>query len=398
MHLTQNLLLFGRVLRGLGLEVSPERMRDLIGATEHVPIGHRADFRHAARSLLVHRHEDLPRFEAAFDAFWRKPAEGSTHLDLRSLGETRRFRRPRFALPSPPRSSAHSGPDSGSNPAQAPLLQPLLLASPEERLRHQDFGEMSVEELDEVASFVRGAALPPEARRTRRRRVGARPFIDLARTLRDSQRQGGEVFRWAHRERQVKPRPIVVIADISGSMERYTRILLLFAYALTRRRETRLEAFVFGTRLTRITRELRGNDAERALRAVSRAVPDWAGGTRIGEALHAFNFEWARRVLGRRPLVLVVSDGWEQGDPALLAREMARLRRSSGRLIWLNPLLGAPDYEPLTRGMQAALPHIGTFLTVHNLASLEELGRRLANPGTGLVPGMPIPSAWSAHA
>ncbi len=384
MHLTRNLLLFGRVLRGLGLEVSPGRMRDLIGVTEHVGIEDRADFRHAAHGLLVHRHEDLPLFDAAFDAFWRKPAEGTTALDLSALGETRRFRRPRFAALHPPRSGgADQGNREEANPADPPLLQPVLVASAEERLRHKDFGEMTAEELAEVAAFVRGAAQNPETRRTRRRRPGARPFLDLRRTLRDSHRRGGLVFTWAHRRRLVKPRPIVVIADVSGSMERYTRVLLLFAYALAQHKETRLEAFVFGTRLTRITRHLRGHDPERALREVSHAVPDRSWGTRIGEALHAFNFGWARRVLGGRPLVLVVSDGWDRGDPELLAEEMARLARSCARLVWLNPLLGAPDYEPLTRGMQAALPHIGALLSVHNVASLEDLGRHVAHLGGG---------------
>jgi uncharacterized protein with von Willebrand factor type A (vWA) domain len=378
--LTANLLLFGRVLRGLGLDVSPGRMRDLIGATEHVGIGDRVDFREAARSLLVHRHEDMGLFDAAFEAFWRKPVEGSTHLDLRALGETRRFRRPRFAAPEPPRSRlGDTGEDFGPDPADPPLLQPVLVASAQERLRHKDFGEMTAEELDEVAAFVRGAALHPETRRTRRHQPGPGPLLDLRRTLRASRRHGGEVLTWARRERKAKPRPIVVIADVSGSMERYTRILLLFSYALAQRPETPVEAFVFGTRLTRITRHLRGQDAERALSLVSHAVPDWSGGTRIGDALHTFNFEWARRVLGRRPVVLLVSDGWDRGDPVVLAEEMARLHRSCGRLVWLNPLLGAPGYEPLARGMQAALPHLDAFLTVHNLASLEDLGRHLAN-------------------
>jgi uncharacterized protein len=399
LNLTTNLLLFGRVLRGLGLDVSPGRMRDLIGATEHVGIGARADFRHAARSLLVHRHEDLPLFEAAFDAFWRRPSKGMTALDLRALGEKRRFRRPRFAAPGPLReASPAAGDDPVSNASDPPLLQPVLVASAEERLRHKDFGEMSAEELAEVAAFVGNAALAPETRRTRRRRPGPRPFLDLRQTVRDSRRQGGEILTFAHRERLAKPRPIVVIADISGSMERYTRILLLFVYALAQRKQGRLEAFVFGTRLTRITRNLRGRDAERALREVARAVPDWSGGTRIGLALHTFNFEWARRVLGRRPLVLLVSDGWETGDPSQLALEMARLRRSSGRLVWLNPLMGAPDYEPLTRGMQAALPHIGALLSVHNLASLEHLGRHLGGVHGGPAPKRPFASSRSLHA
>ena len=184
---------------------------------------------------------------------------------------------------------------------------------------------------------------------------------------------------WARREKKWKTRPIVIIADVSGSMERYSRLLLLFACGLAKALEQRVEAFVFSTRLTRITRQLRQRNVERALRDVSLAIPDWSGGTRIGEALHTFNFQWGRRVLGQGALALVISDGWDRGDAGLLAAEIAPLHRSSHRLVWLNPLLGAPDYEPLTRGIQAALPFIDDFLPVHNLDSLAALAQHLAN-------------------
>ncbi|MGH9366860.1 MAG: vWA domain-containing protein, partial [Thermoanaerobaculia bacterium] len=197
------------------------------------------------------------------------------------------------------------------------------------------------------------------------------------RTLRRSLRHGGEILEWAKREPAVKPRPLVVLADISGSMERYTRLLLLFLYGLAQGLDRRVETFLFGTRLTRITRELSGRDPRHALAGVSRAVPDWSGGTRIGESLKSFNFRWGRRVLPGGAIVLIVSDGWDRGDTRLLASEMARLQRSCHRLIWLNPLLGSPDYEPLTRGIRAALPYVDDFLPIHNLASLEDLARRL---------------------
>jgi Protein containing von Willebrand factor type A (vWA) domain len=160
-------------------------------------------------------------------------------------------------------------------------------------------------------------------------------------------------------------------------LEGYTRLLLLFTYGLARALEQKVEAFVFSTRLTRITRQLRDRNLDRALREVSHAVPDWSGGTRIGEALRSFNFEWGRRVLGHGALTLVISDGWDCGEPSVLRDEIARLQRSSRRLIWLNPLLGAPEYEPLTRGIQTALPYIDDFMPVHNLASLEELAEHL---------------------
>jgi uncharacterized protein with von Willebrand factor type A (vWA) domain len=201
--------------------------------------------------------------------------------------------------------------------------------------------------------------------------------VDLRRTLRRSLRHGGEVLGWARSERKPKPRPLVILADISGSMELYSRLLLLFAYGLAKALEQPVEAFVFGTRLTRITRQLRGCDADGAIREVSRRVPDWSGGTRIGEALRAFNVRWGRRVLGRGCVVLLISDGWDRGEPERLRAEMARLQQSCHRLIWLNPLKGSPGYEPLTRGMQAALPHADDFLPAHSLGSLEALGRKL---------------------
>ena len=182
---------------------------------------------------------------------------------------------------------------------------------------------------------------------------------------------------FARREPRKKPRPLVVIADISGSMERYTRLLLHFIYSLTQGLRQRVEAFAFGTRLTRLSRHMRYRDVERALSGVSHAVTDWSGGTRIGESLERFNYDWARRVLGGGAVVLLISDGWDRGDAELLSKEVDRLRRSCHRLIWLNPLLGSPEYEPLTRGMVAALPYVNDFLPVHNLESLEELARHL---------------------
>jgi len=377
--LLRNVLLFGRVLRGLGFDAGPGRMIDLARALEFVSIGSRAEFHDAARCLLVHRREDLPLFEEAFAAFFRAPARGETALDLAALGERRRFRRPRFEPPplrgdrEPPAGKREAPPES----PEPPVVQATLTWSAREVLRHKDFSEMTAEEIAEVERMIANLVWNPPPRRARRLKPGADGVADLRRTLRRSLRRGGEVFEWARRDRTEKTMPVVVLADISGSMERYTRLLLLFLYGLVQALDRRVEAFLFGTRLTRVTRELSGRDPREALDAMARSVPDWSGGTRIGETLKAFNFRWGRRVLSGGAIVIVVSDGWDRGDARLLAGEMARLQRSCHRLIWLNPLLGSPDYEPLTRGIRAALPFVDDFLPVHSLASLEDLSRRL---------------------
>lgn len=378
-NLLHNLLLFGRLLRGLGLDVNPGRMIDLVQALAYIEVGRKADFYNATRGLLVHRREDIPLFDEAFEMFWRRPADGWTTLDLRALGERRRLRRPLFSAPPlrPPATPAASQADQppGEEP---PIVQVTLTYSAREVLRHKDFAELTGEELDAIKQLMTALIWQLGERHTRRKQPGRGQLLDLRRTIRGNLRYGGEVFDWAYCEPKFKPRPLIILADISGSMERYTRLLLHFIYSLTAGLDQPVESFVFSTRLTRITRQVHGRDVDQALREVSRSVPDWSGGTRIGEALKTFNFDWGRRVLGHGAVVLLISDGWDRGDVDLLRVEMARLQRSCYRLIWLNPLLGSPLYEPLTRGIQAALPYIDDFLPVHNLASLEDLARRLS--------------------
>lgn len=374
-----NVLLFGRVLRGVGLHAPPSRLADFARALEHVSIGRRRDFYHAARSLFVRRREEIALFEEAFEVFWRKPAEGETNLDLRAMGERRRFKRPRFDPAAPPAGSDDSAREGERRDDGRPLSAGLVRTwSAREVLRHKDFGQMTAAEREEVKELVsREAILRVRERRTRRLSRSRRGFPDLRRTLRRSLVRGGEILRWERQSASSKPRRLVVLGDVSGSMEPYTRMLLLFLYGLAAPERRSVEVFLFATRLTRVTRELARGDAEQALAAVSRAVPDWSGGTRIGEAIRAFNFVWSRRVLKSDDVVLVVSDGWDRGDPELLTREMARLQRSSHRLLWLNPLLASPRYEPLARGMRAARPYIDDFLPAHNVASLGQLARRL---------------------
>ncbi|NJM07145.1 VWA domain-containing protein, partial [Candidatus Gracilibacteria bacterium] len=257
-------------------------------------------------------------------------------------------------------------------------LEIQLTYSRGELLRSKDFGQFSYEEVQASKELLRKMRWRVEERPTRRKQAARRGHVlDLRRTLRQNMRYGGEPLQLAWRETRSEPRPLVVLCDISGSMERYSRILLQFVHSFASA-YGHVEAFVFGTRLTRITRQLRHKDIDDAVSAVAKQVLDWSGGTRIGDAVKEFNFSWGRRVLGHGPVVMLISDGWDRGDPTLLSREMDRLQRSCHRLIWLNPLLGQANYQPLTLGMQAALPFVDDFLPVHNLNSLEQLGKHLA--------------------
>lgn len=375
-HLLRNLLLFGRVLRGLGLDVNPGRMIDLANALALIQIGRKQDFFFVAQSLLVQRREDLALFKDAFDLFWVDPRD-------RVIARGRRqdetpFTRPEFAPP-PLKPQAAEPPGDGARDAgERTIVETTYSPSDREALRRKDFSQLTAEEIRAIKAMMDDLLWHPGERRTRRLVAGRGATLDLRRTLRRNIAHGGELVRFAERGPKVKPRPLVIIADISGSMERYTRLLLHFIYSLSAGLAQPVETFVFSTRLTRITRPLRQRSVDRALRDVSRAVADWSGGTRIGEALKTFNYRWARRVMRSSAVVLIISDGWDHGDPELLRREMARLQRSCRRVIWLNPLLGGANYQPLARGMQAALPYIDDFLPVHNLASLEDLADRLA--------------------
>lgn len=376
-QLLHNILLFGRVLRGLGLDINPRRMLDLCDALAYVQIGRKVDFYYTARSLLCHRLEDLPRFDQAFQLFWRKPQEG-WEANLSQLLAPKLRRKP--LVKAPPLKAPEVEDDNANEDAKEtpPIIEVTMTYSSAEILRHKDFAEMTADELQEIKQVMAHMVWQLGLRRTRRLRPGSGHRLDFRRTIRHNLRYGGELLRWAEREPKYKPRPLVILADISGSMERYTRLLLYFIYSLTFGLDQPVESFVFGTHLTRITRALRHKDIDRALKEVGQTVNDWSGGTRIGECLKHFNFEWGRRVLGRGAVVLMISDGWDRGEPELLSQEMARLKRNCHRLVWLNPLLGSADYEPLTRGMQAALPHVHDFLPVHNLVSLEDLAVRLA--------------------
>lgn len=369
--LLSNLLLFGRLLRAAGVHVHRERMVDAIRATEWVGIRTRADLRATLCALLVHRHEDLPIFNEAFDLFFRAHGTSGLDLPLFSLGERARVVTRRDAG-APQRLDVES-PESD---AAASAAFALGAYSTIEVSRTKDFADFTAAELEAARRLLLRLRWEPSVRRTRRWARSLRGDIDMPRVLRKNVMRGGELIELPRRVRREAPRPIVLLADVSGSMDRYSRMLLSFASGLTRSAR-RVESFVFATRLTRVSRYLAASGGHPVVSRMVRDLHDWGGGTRIGDALRAFNTTWARRVMRHGPVVLIVSDGWDRGDPELLGRELARLRRRCSRVIWLNPLLGSASYEPLTRGMQAALAYIDDFLPAHNLQSIEELARHL---------------------
>lgn len=373
-NLLRNCVLFGRMLRALGVEITPTQMVDLVDSLQYVDIGSRQDFKHSARTVLINRREHLPLFEEAFDLFWQAREQNTLlELDLGQLLQKQQEQKLEVYRRSPANDKQEL-----PTPDEEPEEERVLTYSDQEILRQKDFTRLDDEELAAVRRMMLKTQWQIEPRRTRRTVSATQgEILDLRRTIRQNLRHGGELLRLTHKKRKYKRRPVVLLCDISGSMERYSRVLLQFIYVVTSRLD-RVESFVFSTRLTRITRELRRRNIDDALREASAVVHDWAGGTRIGEAIKTFNYDWARRVLGQGAIVMIISDGWDRGDITLLEREMDRLHRSCHRLIWLNPLLGAVDYQPLVRGIKAALPHVDDFLPVHNLASLEQLAELLA--------------------
>ncbi len=382
--LLANLLAFGRLLRRLGLDVHPGRMLDVAEALQYVDIRVRDEVYHACRALLVHRYEDFPIFDRAFDAFWNNrrtkavrdgdhdaPTAPNVEQNFSSvLQQTETLVEQNFS--SVPRDSRFESP-SVEHDAGATALPTW---SDTTALATKDFAEYTPEEMAVARAALARLVWSPGERRTRRWVRGAGPRLDLRRALRQSLRTGGDVVSLPRRERRRRQRPIVLLCDVSGSMERYSRVLLQFAHAISRRHRS-LEAFLFSTGLTRITTDLRVRGLDAAVASVSRSVPDWSGGTRIGESLRQLHVRWSRRVLHSRSVVLLISDGWDRGDPVVLRDQVARLQRNCHRLIWLNPLIGTIDYAPLTRGLQAALPFVDDFLPARTLTNLADLAVHL---------------------
>jgi uncharacterized protein with von Willebrand factor type A (vWA) domain len=392
---------FGRSLRAARLSIDLGASVDFARALTLVDIADREQVKAAGAAVFVRRRDDRTIYDAAFDAWWRRRA---SRLPTDSGPSAMRPEEPPGADEptqgaTPPEAGAER---TAMRPDEAGTLLPTdgddtdeeapiegVIASPDaysrgEVLRHREFDRMTPAELREAERLVDLLVPHLERRRTRRyelhshgRRLAPRAMF------RRNLGTGGQLLSWVWRRQIREPRSLVVLCDISGSMERHSRLLLRFIQALSAASEVRTESFVFGTRLTRVTRLLRDRDRDRALARVADSVNDWAGGTRIGDSFRTFNQHWARRSLRTSGVVIVVSDGWDRGDPALVATETARLRRNCHRLVWLNPLAGTPGYQPLAGGMRAAYPYIDDFLAAGTVASLERLGEILGGVRAG---------------
>ena len=365
--LVRHVVTFGRVLREVGIEAGPGRISDALAGLDRVELASADDVYYTLRQTLVARHDELELFDRAFAAwFLRAPV-----------------RPPGRALPPPPRSRQQLARPSNEAAPSAPEhdgegSRHELGSSPHELLREKDFAAMTPDEFDRARALIAQIAATRPLRRSRRLRAHPRgDRLDLRRLMRESLATGGDPVERAFRRRHDVPRRLVLLCDVSGSMEAYTRALLLFVHAVLGTGPG-VEAFAFGTRLSCLTGDLTTRNPERALERAAAAVNDWGSGTRIGASLKEFNDVYGRRALSRGAVIVIVSDGWERQENSTLGREMARLARAAYAVVWVNPLKGSPEYQPLAGGMRAALPFVDRFLAGHNVRSLEELATVLA--------------------
>ncbi|GLZ10556.1 VWA domain-containing protein [Actinomadura sp. NBRC 104425] len=362
---TDTIVGFARTLRAAGVGADPERVHAMLAALDHLDVLDPADVYWAGRLTLCADPDDLPRYDRCFAAYF----SGRT---------ARPGRRP------PPPVAVHrtaAEPAAGPGDAAEPAAAALAAAGDAEVLRHRDVARLGPAERAEINRLIAALDAASARRRSRRYRPAPAGRLDPARTVRDVLRRGGEISLLRHRAHRTRRRRVVLLVDVSGSMRPYADALLRFAHAAARSGGRTVEVFSVGTRLTRLTRELRHRDPDTAMAAVSAAIPDWSGGTRLGAELKEFLDRFGQRGMARGAVVVIASDGWERGDAALLGEQMRRLARLAHRVVWANPHKARPGYEPLTAGMAAALPHIDDFTSGHSLGALEELARLVGMPG-----------------
>ena len=373
-----NLLAFGRALKELGVKVSLSQVIDVSRAVEFVDLADKGDFRSLLRSNLISQKEDFPVFDMLFDCFWREQSYERVPMETLEIQGT------------PTESGAQEGGDEeGLEEAvaetvateSAPLENldefSVPTYSPQELLNRKDFSEMGVEESRAIARAILLIATKIATQISRRKKLGRKGnVVDPRWTMRRNMKYGGEIIDLVNRKRRIKKTRVVLLCDVSGSMDCYSRFLIQFMYGL-QNELWGVETFVFSTSLSRITHLIRTKDIANALEKISGSILGWSGGTNIGRSLHTFNRNFAPSMVTHRTVVVIISDGWDRGDVSLLEREMQDLKRRCKKIIWLNPLLASDNYEPLCKGMQAALPYLDLFLSVHNVNSLIALGRSL---------------------
>ena len=352
---------FACALRRAGLEVSLTSALLYAEALSVCDVGSRTSLYWAGRAALVHRFEDVGAYDAVFGAYWLGESLGTASVAAVSVP----------VILQVDDADAAGDPDEDSRSDGDAIT---LRYSATETLATKDFADYTDPELEEARRLMERLRFAGPTRPSRRPEPtrSCRGRLDVRRTVRAAMRSGGEPMRMHRRVSGRRPRRLVMLLDVSGSMERYARALLRLVHAAVAGR-SRVEAFALGTRLTRLTRELSSRDPDRAMRAVSDAVPDWSGGTRLGAGLRAFNDEWGCRGMARGAVVVILSDGWDRGDPEEMSEQMQRLRRVANQVVWVNPLKASPGYAPLARGMAAALPYVDDFVEGHNLESLERL-------------------------
>ncbi len=381
-----NIMHFARALRAAGLPIGPQRVVEAVRAVETAGIGRRDDFYWTLHAVFVNRRDQRELFNQAFHIFWRNPRmleqmlalmlpriEGARD-EIETAPAGRRVAEGLLGGPQPAEDQGDDGDDRDIE------LDAVLTYSGGEALRTRDFEDMSADEIRQAKEAIAAMRLPIADAPTRRFEAHANgPRVDMRATLRAALRSGTAIIPLRQRRPRRRPPPVVVLCDISGSMSRYSRLLIHFLHAMTNDRD-RVHTFLFGTRLTNVTRYLRGRDVDIALAKVGEAADDWDGGTRIGHCLAEFNLRWSRRVLGQGAVVLFISDGLDRDAGRGLAREIERLHKSCRRLIWLNPLLRYQGFEPKSAGIRAILPHVDDFRQVHNLDSLDALAEALSRP------------------
>jgi uncharacterized protein len=394
---------FGRILWEVGIDVGPRKMLDLAETLDYIDITNKEEFYDTLKCSLLAKHEQEPLFNQMYLYYWYMRDRQDKNGDVTPGAAKRDEKKMRLPPSELKRLAEHLNAPSERKDLRTEMRESERRRRAEEHLdenddddadtpqgtaysaiemlRKKDFESFSWDEVQEAKKLMSEMRWHLGQRPTRRKRPARRgSYPDMRRIVRRNLKYGAELLELTWREIKYKPRPLVIICDISGSMSLYSRLLLHFIHTISNGL-LNVEAFVFGTRLTRITRQLKRRDVDDAVGDVSKSVQDWSGGTRIGDALHFFNQKWAKRVLGRGAVVLIISDGWDRGDAGVLEVEMDRLQHSCHRLIWLNPLLGSPDYRPLTIGMKTALPYIDNFLPAHNLDSLISLGNLLGTIG-----------------